>query len=149
MKAEYVDHMGTDLTVVNAAKVSFDKRSTEMGKAECSLINYLARGVPEKEWEANLFALASMHDISDINKFVREIRNAATHWAPFAHPQIQLRMEAPSRAPRDFCLAEPQLTAPVAQAARKLRCGQWHRNHAFQLAISLLICNLCGTFLSR
>lgn len=27
MKAEYVDHMGTDLTVVNAARVSFDKRS--------------------------------------------------------------------------------------------------------------------------
>ena len=27
MKATYIDHMGTDLSVVNAAKVSFGKRS--------------------------------------------------------------------------------------------------------------------------
>ena len=27
IKVDYVDHMGTDLTVVNAARVSFDKES--------------------------------------------------------------------------------------------------------------------------
>jgi len=42
MKAEYVDHMGSDLTVVNAARVSFDKESTEVSYVNEKLINYLA-----------------------------------------------------------------------------------------------------------
>lgn len=71
MKAEYIDHMGDDLTVVNAARVSFDKRSEwklEQGgdktlrHADAKLIRYLAK-----------------HD----------------HWTPFAHTSIQLRMQAP------------------------------------------------------
>jgi len=47
MHAEYVDHMGTDLTVVNAARVSFDKHSTELTDGDAKLINYLAR---HKHW---------------------------------------------------------------------------------------------------
>ena len=43
MKAEYIDHMGTDLTVVNAARVSFDKESVDVGnKGDHKLIKYLA-----------------------------------------------------------------------------------------------------------
>lgn len=42
MKAELVDHMGDDLAVVNAAKVSFDKTATELGEREWRLIKYLA-----------------------------------------------------------------------------------------------------------
>ncbi len=37
-----VDHMGTDLSVVNAARVSFAKESTEMKGKDEKLINYLA-----------------------------------------------------------------------------------------------------------
>lgn len=37
-----VDRMGTDLTVVNAARVSFDKRSKEMTGRDKGLIKYLA-----------------------------------------------------------------------------------------------------------
>jgi len=43
MKAEYVDHMGSDLTVVNAARVSFDKESAEVSYSDQKLINYLAK----------------------------------------------------------------------------------------------------------
>lgn len=44
MKIEYIDHMGSDLTVVNAARVSFDKHH-EMFDADkdTKLINYLAK----------------------------------------------------------------------------------------------------------
>jgi thymidylate synthase (FAD) len=74
MKAEYIDHMGSDLSVVNAARVSFDKVSDweslsvyddyhpRLKSADIKLINYLAK-----------------HD----------------HWTPFAHTSIQLRMQAP------------------------------------------------------
>jgi len=40
---EYVDHMGSDLSVVNAARVSFDKRSTELSAGDIRLIDYLAK----------------------------------------------------------------------------------------------------------
>lgn len=43
MKAEYVDHMGNDLTVVNAARVSFDKHATEFRDKDERLVYYLAR----------------------------------------------------------------------------------------------------------
>jgi thymidylate synthase (FAD) len=44
MKAEYIQHMGDDLTVVNAARVSFDKSQTELDvERDTKLIRYLAR----------------------------------------------------------------------------------------------------------
>jgi len=64
---ELIDHMGTDLTVVNAARVSFDKESSWYEEnilriQDEKLINYLAK-----------------HN----------------HWSPFAHTSIQLRINAP------------------------------------------------------
>ena len=40
---EYVSHMGDDLTVVNAARVSFNKESEEFGQRDEKLIQYLAK----------------------------------------------------------------------------------------------------------
>lgn len=40
---ELMDHFGDDLTVVNAARVSFDKESTELTEGDSKLINYLAK----------------------------------------------------------------------------------------------------------
>jgi thymidylate synthase (FAD) len=43
MDVEYLDHMGSDLTVVNAARVSFDKEHDEFDyKTDRGLIKYLA-----------------------------------------------------------------------------------------------------------
>ena len=38
---EYVQHMGDDLTIVNAARVSFGKQKTEIDKRDKKLIKYL------------------------------------------------------------------------------------------------------------
>jgi len=75
IKAEYIDHMGSDLRVVNAARVSFNKESEwektfdtdgiitpSLSERDTKLIRYLAR-----------------HD----------------HWTPFAHPMITLRETVP------------------------------------------------------
>lgn len=43
MSVEYVDHMGSDLSVVNAARVSFHKISEEFTEQDGKLLNYLAR----------------------------------------------------------------------------------------------------------
>ena len=42
MRVELIDHLGTDLTVVNAARVSFRKHSNEMDVSNEKLIKYLA-----------------------------------------------------------------------------------------------------------
>jgi thymidylate synthase (FAD) len=67
VKAEYISHMGDDLTVVNAARVSFDKEGQweddgGLSDKDSKLISYLAR-----------------HG----------------HWTPFSHPQITIREEVP------------------------------------------------------
>lgn len=42
-KVELLEVMGNDLTVVNAARVSFNKESTQMCEADAKLIRYLAK----------------------------------------------------------------------------------------------------------
>ena len=44
---ELVDHLGNDLTVINAARVSFGKRKKEIDEDDKKLINYLAKN---KHW---------------------------------------------------------------------------------------------------
>jgi len=43
MQVNLIDHMGSDLTVVNAARVSFDKTSNELSHADIKLIYFLAK----------------------------------------------------------------------------------------------------------
>ena len=43
MNAQLIDFMGTDLSVVNAARVSFAKESNEFSDKDAKLINYLAK----------------------------------------------------------------------------------------------------------
>jgi len=78
MRAEYINHMGDDLTVVNAARVSFDKES------EWAII-HTGRGPSSK-----------VRQVID-PKDARLIKYLATHghWTPFAHPQITMRETVP------------------------------------------------------
>jgi thymidylate synthase (FAD) len=43
LKLDLVDHMGTDLSVVNAARVSLNQHSDEMSEKDAGLINYLMK----------------------------------------------------------------------------------------------------------
>lgn len=73
MEAEYIDHMGTDLTVVNAARVSFDKESDW-----------------EVDWNDGLVGKVSEKDRKLIQYLAKH-----KHWTPFSHPQITLRYTVP------------------------------------------------------
>ena len=39
-KVQYIDHMGSDLTIVNSARVSFGVNKTELDKRDKRLVNY-------------------------------------------------------------------------------------------------------------
>lgn len=80
MKAEYVDHMGSDLGVVNAARVSFDKVS-DWSYQDSGVIGTLGYKIERvlSEADTKLINYLAKHD----------------HWTPFAHTSISLRMKAP------------------------------------------------------
>ena len=68
MNIQLVDKMGSDLTVVNAARVSFDKQS---------------------EWVNNC---QDLHDRDEkLIKYLAE----HDHWSPFGHTTLQFRIKAP------------------------------------------------------
>ena len=83
---ELVDHMGSDLTVCNSARVSFAKET------EWEI---------DKDAENRLKKSGSNYRESDIMKLsdkdehlIKYLANH-DHWTPFAHPQITLRIKAP------------------------------------------------------
>lgn len=68
---EYIDHMGSDLDVVDAARVSFNK---------------------ESEWELGDegFGVLSQADTKLIKYLAKH-----NHWSPFAHCSVKFRVKAP------------------------------------------------------
>ncbi len=76
IKVDYVDYMGTDLTVVNAARVSFDKAS---------------------DWKLDFSKDHKFGDnvLSDADTKLIHYLAKHNHWSPFAHTSIQLRIKAP------------------------------------------------------
>lgn len=96
MKAEYLNHMGNDLTVVNAARVSFAAESIELNLDDKGLIQFLARGCSKKQWESVLDALES-GDLSrqEIEAYLKWAKRMPTHWTPFSHPIISIRETVP------------------------------------------------------
>jgi thymidylate synthase (FAD) len=74
---EYIDHMGDDLTVVNSAKVSFDKES-------------IWETIPSESGETFDELALSQKDTKLINYLAKH-----DHWSPFAHNAIQLRFTTP------------------------------------------------------
>jgi thymidylate synthase (FAD) len=87
-KVEYIDHMGSDLTVANAARVSFNRRS-EWGYDEEALSKLANVPNPSSTLKEE-FRVLREADKNLINYLAKH-----SHWTPFAHPQITLRIKAP------------------------------------------------------
>lgn len=79
ISVEYLDHMGDDKRVCNVARVSFNKWSEdEINEKDTGLLAYLATGLPSAErddWEKRA--------------------KAHTHWSPFSHCFLSIRMKIP------------------------------------------------------
>ncbi|MCF4099797.1 FAD-dependent thymidylate synthase [Maritalea mediterranea] len=85
MDVEYLDHMGNDLAVVNAARVSFSKTSEWLPSGSTSdypdvvYQNIDGNPVNLKQGDHKLIQYLARHN----------------HWTPFAHTAIKLRVSAP------------------------------------------------------
>lgn len=100
IKVEYIDHMGSDLKVVNCARASFDKTSSlgEDGKlkqADANLINFLARGCTTQEWDVLINEVMEAGHCDEVADMLRQYKASAVHFAPFCHCSVTLRMTIP------------------------------------------------------
>lgn len=114
LNALYEDHMGDDLAVVNAAKVSFGNRSqwetgfTQFENGEWSdvasnvlaekdarLINYLARGMTKGDYDTMLAEILMSDDADEIAAIVNKYRNTPLHKSPFNHCFLRFHIKAP------------------------------------------------------
>ena len=95
IRVGYDDHMGSDLTVVNAARASFGKKVAFITPADERLIQFLARGYTTDQWDALAEELMGLEDPKDVQRLLFEVKNHAQHWAPFAHPHLSVRLKAP------------------------------------------------------
>ena len=81
ISVEYIDHMGSDMRVCNMARQSFGKwqdESQELSDKDLGLLEYLSTGVANGER-------------GDYEKMYK----ASTHWAPFAHCILSIRVRVP------------------------------------------------------
>ena len=114
---EYKDHLGTDLTVVNAARTSFGKESEwvpgstlrsggpHLKPADANLIRFLATGFRTKDWDALLDEVidhARHGSKGELTEILLGYKKSAQHWAPFGHPHMQIRMKLPIFLARQF-----------------------------------------------
>lgn len=97
MHVELLDYMGDDLDVVNAARVSFDKRSEweELQDDEGFFYDKLS------EKDAKLIHYLAKHK----------------HWTPFAHTSIKFRVTMPIYVARQ--LAKHQVGGVVNEVSRR------------------------------
>lgn len=90
MRAQYVDHMGSDLSVVNAARVSFDKVST-WERPVLRVETYIH---PHNGDELERKVLGDPRLSEADTRLIRYLARH-DHWTPFAHTSVTLRMQAP------------------------------------------------------
>lgn len=95
---QLVDNMGTDLSVVNAARVSFDKQSDWEYEYE-SHIHFAEQVLSEKDQK--------------LIKYLAE----HNHWSPFSHTSISLRIKAPIFVARQ--LAKHQVGGAWNEVSRR------------------------------
>lgn len=111
MEVELIDYMGTDLTVVDSARVSFNKRS---------------------EWATNW--AGDPDGLLDKDERLIKFLARHGHWTPFSHPQITMREKVPifvarqrfkhmvgftyNEVSRRYVDAEPEFYSPMAWRAR-------------------------------
>ena len=141
MQVSLVDKMGSDLTVVNAARVSFAK---------------------ESEWDTITPSGKTPGLLQD--KDERLIKYLATHehWSPFAHCTLQFRIKAPvfvarqlvkhqvglawNEVSRRYVDDDPEFFIPDNWRLKAEDKKQGSSNEAIEFDVSELIGHACDTY---
>lgn len=114
MKVTYKGHMGSDLEVVNAARVSFSGESDWDVSYDCPefcgvevlkfkdkhLIKFLARGCTTKDWDSLVSEIyqtwPSSYPKAKTIELLMKVKRMPSHWVPFANGgQIKMHFKVP------------------------------------------------------
>lgn len=124
IEVHYDDHMGSDLTVVNAARASFGKKvgwedpfDRRLAERDVKLINFLARGYTTDQWDDIANELINTESPEDVKRLLFKVKNHAQHWAPMAHPHLSIRIKAPIFVVRQ--LAKHQVGGVWSEVSRR------------------------------
>ena len=90
IEATYIDHMGSDLSVVNAARVSFGKKHTKFLDGDSNLIRYLAE---HKHMSPFGHAFASFHVKAPIFVARQLVKHKFLRWNEISRRYVDARAE--------------------------------------------------------
>lgn len=102
----YIDHMGSDLRVVNAARASFQKESLEFGPNDARLLNFLVR---EGHWSPFRHAVITL-------EFKAPLMVARQHWKYIVGSDHT--MDGWNEASRRYVTMEPEFYVPASDQWR-------------------------------
>lgn len=154
---EYVQHMGDDLTIVNAARISFNRHKTELDEKDLKLIRYLAEHKHTSTFEHNVITLkftvplfvrsqhhrhrtASYNEIS--NRYLD--RTDPRHEAKFYEPAaFRTQHETNRQASNEDDLIDPMIANELAYHERASDAYRRHNVKSVELYQKLLECGVC------
>ena len=107
MKVDYIDHMGSDLSVVNAARVSFDKTSDwHIDTKEIKIEDEFGA------WTGSVTTIPVNNSkrLKDSDAKLINYLASHGHWSPFAHTSVCFRFKAPIFVARQLVKHQVGLT---------------------------------------
>lgn len=107
MEVKFIDKMGSDLSVVNAARVSFSKTS-----------DWIYEVVEEVDIDSRtLMSYKMPKDLQDKDKKLIQFLARNNHWTPFAHTSLTLHLKVPIFVARQ--LHKHQVGGVVNEVSRR------------------------------
>lgn len=89
------DWFGSDQTVVDSARVSFDSNEERTQEQDKNLIRYLATGMRRDDYLFMINSVICSKDPEEVERLMWKFRHTPVHHSPFNHCFIRLKVEAP------------------------------------------------------
>jgi len=153
-KVQYIDHMGTDLTIVNSARVSFGVEKEELDDRDKKLVNYLVKHRHTSTFEHNVVTFKFV-----VPLFVRSQHMRHRTWSyneisrrytdkdlAFYCPNAFRTQHKSNRQSSNQDEINPILYPDLSDPAFGISCGQEVRKHAGRSIIlfeNLMAAGIC------
>lgn len=163
MKATYYNHSMSDTDVANIARQSFADVAANFSESQNNnLIRFLARGMTSQEKKDILYKMqAGCVSEQEAKDLFFQISKTPVHFAPFGHPTISFRIQAPifvarqmfkhkigfieSEESRRYIKTEPEFFfpkyfRPVAPSVKQGSDDEPHYNNDFWMGTYTIAC---------
>ena len=148
-RVDLVDHMGTDLTIVNSARVSFGKHKEKLDEKDERLINYLVKHKHTSTFEHNVVTLRFV-----VPLFVRSQHHRHRTWSyneisrrytdvniQFYEPdEFRTQHKSNRQASNPDETADPILYTPVQKVSEAVRA---HHEDSMRLFDKMIEAGVC------